>query len=529
MRRLLTRLRRRLPRRRRRHWRFVSGRRRRIGVLVFALLALLAYSYWHFTNEARIRRQVISYLEQMTGGMVKVERAEFRLFSGIRVKGMRVFLAGNTEIPFFSGDVVINHSPGSLLGGQLEATEIICMRRVRLIQDYRSGLWNTQGMFPFAGGIAGPVGAKARLPIIRWRGMLEIITHLDGQYIRRPEAPLNVALVPDETGEAYKVTFLDPDSNETRGVGALDLTTGRLEIVEGQIGGAWLDKVLPKRWLDWKTRHKLTFTKPFAISLAAGIPQATSRPTETEPDHLAVTLTDVSMVLPEDEGGLSLSGVSGGLILDADGVKIEKLTGRVGGPDGPVFTLNGRYSGYEASSNFKIFLDVAALKLPLPPGSGRAWESMAKLLSWSEPTGLVDLSLQLNRADSVDGGRLQVSGSAVLRNVSTKMPHWGMRIEGLTGKVLLDGQSARLVGMKGRLAGSETTISGEITGVQGGMIGTCDVTVKQLEFDQFAAKIVSYNELASENKILKRDLQNVDVNLRKLQLDTEMQRQKQGT
>ncbi|MCK5113901.1 MAG: GIY-YIG nuclease family protein [Phycisphaerae bacterium] len=55
------------------------------------------------------------------------------------------------------------------------------------------------------------------------------------------------------------------------------------------------------------------------------------------------------------------------------------------------------------------------------------------------------------------------------------------------------------------------------------------IKAKQLEFDQFAAKVVSYNELASENKILKRDLQNVDVNLRKLQLDTELQRQTQGT
>ena len=36
---------------------------------------------------------------------------------------------------------------------------------------------------------------------------------------------------------------------------------------------------------------------------------------------------------------------------------------------------------------------------------------------------------------------------------------------------------------------------------------------------EFEARAVSYAELQDENAILKRDLQNIDVNLRKLQLD----------
>ena len=40
----------------------------------------------------------------------------------------------------------------------------------------------------------------------------------------------------------------------------------------------------------------------------------------------------------------------------------------------------------------------------------------------------------------------------------------------------------------------------------------------------FEARVVSYDELLGENAILKRDLQNVDVNLRKLQLDGERRR-----
>jgi hypothetical protein len=44
---------------------------------------------------------------------------------------------------------------------------------------------------------------------------------------------------------------------------------------------------------------------------------------------------------------------------------------------------------------------------------------------------------------------------------------------------------------------------------------------------EFESKAVTYSELQGESTILKRDLQNIDVYLRKLQLDTELQRQNQ--
>jgi len=44
---------------------------------------------------------------------------------------------------------------------------------------------------------------------------------------------------------------------------------------------------------------------------------------------------------------------------------------------------------------------------------------------------------------------------------------------------------------------------------------------------EFEARVVSYEELRAENAILKRDLQNIDVNLRKLQLDRELQHESQ--
>lgn len=44
---------------------------------------------------------------------------------------------------------------------------------------------------------------------------------------------------------------------------------------------------------------------------------------------------------------------------------------------------------------------------------------------------------------------------------------------------------------------------------------------------EFQRRVIAYEELQDENEMLKRDLQNVDVNLRKLRMDRELQRRRQ--
>lgn len=53
---------------------------------------------------------------------------------------------------------------------------------------------------------------------------------------------------------------------------------------------------------------------------------------------------------------------------------------------------------------------------------------------------------------------------------------------------------------------------------------SADFDVMSREFNQ---RVVSYQELQGENTLLKRDLQNIDVNLRKLEMDTDLQNIKQ--
>lgn len=58
---------------------------------------------------------------------------------------------------------------------------------------------------------------------------------------------------------------------------------------------------------------------------------------------------------------------------------------------------------------------------------------------------------------------------------------------------------------------------------------TREATRLKAEQEQFEVRVISYKELQDENTILKRDLQNVDVDLRKLQMDRELQQQSQAT
>ena len=50
---------------------------------------------------------------------------------------------------------------------------------------------------------------------------------------------------------------------------------------------------------------------------------------------------------------------------------------------------------------------------------------------------------------------------------------------------------------------------------------------RERELKEFEAQVISYKELKDENAILKHDLQNIDVNLRKIQLDRDVQRENQ--
>lgn len=475
----LSRLRRRLPRRRRRLWRYVSGRRHGAGVAVFALLVLMAYGYWHLTNDVRIQRKVEQYLAGLTGGRVEVDRARFSLFSEIRVEGLRLYLGEKADIPFFKGDVVLGHHPWGLIRGRLEPTEIVSVGpEVALVRDVETGQWQALRALSRAGR-GNLLGRKMRFPPIRLReGRLQIIEMLDGQALRRPKVPLSAGLVPDPHGKTYKITFED-EAGSIRGGGTIDAVTGRT-LITARPSEAGLDRTLPKQYLDWKKRHKLTFSEPWAISIALGGPATASGPAAR--DRMTVTLKDVSMELPPEEGGLRLTGVGGELTCDASGVRISRLSGRIVDAGEAAFSLAGRYHGYEATSPFEISLEVSRLRLPVSQEAAGAWgDAVARFHEQLAPAGPIDVRADLKRDEH---GKVHVTGLAELRGVAVRLPYWPIRVEQMTGQIALAGDRLEFRGLRGRHGRSPVEISGWLADPLGRATSDIRISARDLPFSQ---------------------------------------------
>ena len=467
----LSRLPRGLPRRRR-HWRYVSGRRKGIGVVLFGLLVSLAYAYWHQTNEARMQQKVEAYLARLTGGKAKVERAQFKLFSGIRVEGLRLFVGGNTDVPFFKGDVVLHHRPWGLLAGRLEPTEIVCVGPVvTLVRDHGNGRWNAQTIFP-VGGSAELVGPGTPLPTVRLRsGQLQIVELLKDGKLEYPRAPLSVALVP--RGRIYDITFMD-ESGSIQGGGTIDTTIGLTQIT-GRVGPAGLEERLPQQYLAWKKDHKLTSTEPWAVSVSLG-----GAGTTTRPARLTVKLKGVSMEFPPEEGGMKLTGVSGELAFDSEGIKITGLSGQIVEAGGAAFKLAGEYRGYESTSPFTTHLTIKGLKLPLPPGSVKSWgPAIDRLLETVKPSGLVDVNATLHRGKD---GKLRAEGAVTLHGVSAQMPGWPVRVEGLRGDIPLHKDLLELKGLTGRYGEAAVTIDGRLRNLADKPVGELTFVARGFPF-----------------------------------------------
>ncbi len=455
---LLSRLRRHLPGRRRRLWRYVSGRRRNAGLFVFALLVLVAGGYWYLTNDARVQRKVEQYLHNLTGAEVKTESAKFSLFGGIQVRNLQIQTTDG-KISFFEApDVFISHRPSALLvRGALEPTGIVCVgATVRPVLDLQSGRWNL-----LIADWSGRPEGKREIPLVSIYlrdAKLETIEVLDGHQFRRPGVPMSISLLPDPDSRKYNIILAD-EAGTIQGRGTIDAATGQA-LITGPVWEAGLDKTLPKQYLDWKKRYKLTFSQPWDITVSLGGSATTTGPAEG--NRLIVVLKDVSMELPPEEGGLKFAGVCGRLVFDRAGITIENLSGRIAQAGGAAFTLNGRYEGYETDCPFQTSLTISDMTWPVGEDlAGVLGKTFEKFHKQIEPAGIVSLNASLHRDRQ---GRLGMDGWIELKKVSLRLPYCPIRLDEVSGRIIVKGGDLELKNLQGRHGEAVVEVSGRLTG-----------------------------------------------------------------
>ena len=454
---LMRTIRARLPRRRKRFWRYVSPQRHGIGVLILALLVAMIYGYWHLTNDRRIRRQAKWYLRRLTGVYVTVAGADFSLFGNIELRGVNVFVPGaGSPYPLLHAEsVIIRHRPWSLLlTRRVHPTEITFVEPAITIEHYAvDDTYNFQKLLS-RGGVGHSKTTAWRLtelPRIRVRGCRLLAVEVMGK-LRVPgrTTQWDMSMLPQPPAN-YVISIEQVHGRKQEPIRALfdlNVPSGRFRLISGSASIPSLVVALPQKYEKWRERFDIKGV--LRLKAATKTPKA-DRPIEFE-------LVDISLKLPIEQGGLKLEQVSGILAFDEKGLTLRNVTGQVVQAGRAKFELSGRYGGYEETSPLDINVKVHRMLLPRElTGRSRLANFVDMLHRWYKPEGPLDLTATLRRAK---GGELQVQALAEPQGMSISYRHFPYRVDDLRGRITVKSGVAELKGLTCRRGSGRASIRG---------------------------------------------------------------------
>lgn len=470
-----------MPHRRRRMWKYVSAQRRRNGLVLLAVLVTLVYVGWYLTNDSRIRREARDALESLTTADVDIERAQFSLFEGIRLHGVKVRIrqSDSPEHFFTAREVVLKHNPWALLlRARLEPVEIVCLEPVvNLEYDRDTQTSNAGRLFANIARQSRPESdGLAPLPHIALRdGLLR--SRVVHQGLRSPpvQKPFDGTLTPVD-GHTYVVSVEEesetPDEVIQWARLKLDVETGRIESVSGALSDRAV-QFLPPRYQEWIRRYNLSGE----IEVVKG-PE-----TVPEEDRYKFRLRNFSLQLPPDQGGFKLQQVNGWILFSPKGVKLRTIRGCVTRAGDARFELNGQYEGFQAESPFSLHLTVSDFSLPqkldLPDDLAAR---LAEVRHDFSPQGRFDLEVTLKRrADGTIGceGKLSPGPGATIAYHKFPLP-----VDVTGGGLWFDQRGFRRIDLTGRRGEATVRVAGTLTQQETFEAYNIDIFARNAIFDE---------------------------------------------
>jgi hypothetical protein len=470
-----------LPHRRRRMWKYVSAQRRRNGLILLAALVAMVYVGWFLTNDSRIRREARDTLESLTTADVDIERAQFSLFEGIRLHGVKVRIReSNSPEHFFTArEVVLKHNPWALLlRARLEPTEIVCLEPVVNLEYDRDSQTSNAGRL-FAQIASQPrVKNKGprRLPQITLRkGLLR--SRVIHRNLRSPpvQKPFDGSLTPVDD-HTYLVSVEEEPDGPDRAVQwarlKLDVETGQIESVSGALSDQAV-QFLPPRYQEWIRRYNLSGE----IEVVKG-PE-----TVPEEDRYKFRLRNFSLQLPPDQGGLKLQQVNGWLLFSREGVELREFRGRVTRAGDARFELDGRYAGFQADSPFTLRLKLLDFSLP---ENLELRENLAARLDEVRhdfsPQGRFDLEATLQRRAD---GTLDCEGTISPGGDATIAYHrFPLRVDVAGGGLWFNERGFQRIDLTGRRGSAAIRVAGTLTQHETFEAYSIDVFVRNAPFEE---------------------------------------------
>ena len=428
--------------------------------MVLALLVVLVYGFWYFTNDRRIRLQAESYLQVLTGAKVRIKEAHFSLFRGIELSGVQVRMPGDDlPEPFFQArSLVLKYRPWNLfVNRRLETTEIICTEPTVAVTLDEKGQYGT---YQLMGGRQAETRLEwtGTLPPIRVRkAKVRVYEKIGGARHFLGEQNLNMTFFP-EPDARYRIVLEEDRGGQQvaieKGSIELDLATRQYRL-ESTANLEGLDKVLPAKYRDWRIRYNVTG------------PADVNARSETAPANAALeaNMVDVSLRLPDEEGGLALSHVRGLVIFDPNGVTLQNVTGQIVQAGGANFSLSGRYDGYSASGTFDLRMTVEGMILPdgnsAKGGLARTLNAAHEEYGFSGP-----MSVEA-RFQRLADGSIRYSGVARPEGMSMTYRWFPYRLEDLRGQVTFDANGVVVRQLSARHDNARVFMRGGMSGFMG--------------------------------------------------------------
>ena len=243
------------------------------------LLCAVIYTYSHITDATRVREMAESYLSELLGGRVVVGSATLSVFEGLRLDEVEVHVdapapEGQIGPPpptpdsllFSAKTFIIKYDPKVMLGGTLEATQIIVQKpHVHLTENVDTGAWNWHRIArrrPRRGRPTVSPSAKPRLPEILLRNARVEFNEIRGGRFR-PLAYMAAdgQLAPSTNGERYNFELQSRGSSEMG-----PSVSGWVSLGRGQVSAKLLNfsfghdvrSMLPADVRGWWERHNLS-------------------------------------------------------------------------------------------------------------------------------------------------------------------------------------------------------------------------------------------------------------------------------